>query len=265
MTIIELFQIIVVEPTVKKWEDIVIGVEATIVFVILTAIFALPAWWGIGRRRESKWIEEHGLALLVYFRNIDWRCERIRKAVAQNVIHESSQATLLHADLVKLDADVDGLDRLVTSWSRRAEGMEDWHPYRKDVVKMLEAYEELSVSLQRHIRPLLYYLSMQSDCDGDWAENDRYQVEQYRQYFSGGMDRFWNGGLKKANGDVLDQGDSDPLKKYRNIRLKDRLDKVREHLIGLISKTDIETDKLKIWFTTEDPKATWFSPPGSNQ
>jgi hypothetical protein len=89
--------------------------------------------------------------------------------------------------LIKLKADLDCLERMTELWSDRISAFPVWYPYSRRVSDLLSATSLLTLSLNRHIEPLLLYLE-QGIANHEWPGPGEYEA-----YFIGGIERIWNG------------------------------------------------------------------------
>lgn len=238
---------------------------------LLSSIFVLSilaiAYWLWLRSHEWKWVREHGLMLLVYFRNVDWRCEkRIRHQIKEARADRFSPASRLKLklELVKLQADLDAFEQLAQVWGGRLALFPFWHPYGHEIRDMLEAHAELHVALVRHISPLLHYLEIgpaPSTAEETSPDPNLDPMQRYADYFVGERDRLWRDGLWDANTNKrCEISSDDPLEDHRDKRLYERLKKLHDSTRCLLERGDIDLDRLCIWSTNEEPARVWFNP-----
>jgi hypothetical protein len=188
--------------------------------------------------------------LLVYFRNVDWRCERVRNLIVDSSKSRLAAVTDLKRELPKLCADLAALERYVAMWDRRLASIPLWYPYAKMMRRVSECNVELNVALSRHVSPLLNSLRTADNdgLSGDPPVDSDYG--DYLAYFKGGQDRMW--GKSKS-------GSCSQINELRGIGLKERLGAMLEALQTIFEKAGgMEIEKVRIWGGDEDPLRIWY-------
>jgi hypothetical protein len=217
-------------------------------------------WFQLGSRKEEKrWIKTNGLLFYIYFRNVDWRCEEIRKTLSN-----PSDRLLddLNRELRKLRNDVDCLDRITELWSDRVAAFPTWYPYSKRVQNLLTASSLLALSLVRHIDPLLWHISEEIPEDIQCNEHTIKDRNAYQAYFLGGDERIWAGKTAK--------GTSVEAEMISELQGAGRLHKRLEELLILVRKllkedADVKMEESGMRDSLNWPKAgphhqVWYRP-----
>jgi hypothetical protein len=208
-------------------------------------------WYHFGPRRdEAKWIESYGVLFYIYYRNVDWRCDKIARQIGA----ESSAAPLdrdwLARELIKLKADLAGLEKLTELWADRVSAFPLWYPYSKRVRELLSAASLLSASLHRHIDPLLWHF--ESSLGSAKPDDER----AYACYFTGAPERFWKGNVDSkgcaAIGKLCEEG-----------HLHQRLQATLLPLLTLLrEEAECHPDQLQKalpgWDQHRSPSEVWF-------
>ena len=207
------------------------------------------AWYWFGPRNvESKWVRNSGLLFYVYYRNLDWRCETIRQLSLGIWNSDSREDQFRHfeRELNKLKADIDCLDRITDLWADRVAGFPGWYPYKVKVSELIEASTHLSISLTRHVDPVLWYIAGKCGSEmptlilGESAESS--DIQRYMAYFNGNIERMWSRPTEtfpitaEREAIVATQNDG---------RLFNRLDAVLRTLLTLLEKKGLDPEELK--------------------
>lgn len=239
----------------EAMNDIATSIIASALWTACIALIGV-AWYLIGgRAREKAWIREHGLMLLVYFRNVDWRCCKLRELLTSGCGAPRHGHDRLLAMLVKLEADLDAFDRLAKMWARRLEGFQLWYPYARTIRAFLEAQDELHVALCRHTAPLRHHLERNAGVAPRPGGVD--ELSAYARYFLGGSDRLWGPSPNPPLMNTLPGHLA--MCRLRYNRLAQRLQCVFEALSGLLRKDgEVDCGQLQIWYPNENPAQVWF-------
>lgn len=229
----------------------------------LSAVMGTLLWFYLfARRNERKWVREHALMLLVYFRNVDWRCNEIRQLISKT----SPFAVLpeLRVALFKLQSDLDAFNDLATFWTNRKDHLAIWHPYSKQLTRLVEAQVELHVALRRHVSPVLSITGEQKALVGSAPGSAQEQlwkdagIGHYLAYFTDKPDRLW-GGAPVPN--IAHDPLVDERKKFLKHRLKTVFDSLRTVLEDV---GQLKISAVRIWNAQENANDIWFgSPPSS--
>ena len=244
---------------------LMVNICASFLWWVVVSLAVVGFYWVRVRRVEKVWVRGHALMLLVYFRNIDWRCTNLKKTLLKWPELSLGRVSDLQLELIKLQADLESFDRLFAMWNNRLAAFPIWHPYASSLRELLESQYELHASLTRHTTPLQELLrrrlaresfSFQHSVN-DTAE----QLDHYLSYFKGNMDRIWSGGLRHPYpSNELVVSESSELPKQREKNLGRRLESLRSSLFTLLR--EIGGDELTgvpIWRTDENANALWFS------
>lgn len=237
-----------------RWGDMLIKLLEVVVAVPLLAAAGLIGWVFVLRHRENRWIAGPGVMLYVYFRNVDWRCERLCRLARSGAVGDAF-ITSLRLDLIKLSSDLGAMSRLAGQWERRIGRPPFWYPHAGLTLSMLEAIEALQTALLRHTDPLLHIL----ESSEEWPLTNRLKKETdgYLSYFSGGRDRIW--------GHESDDRPSTKVGALREVRLKQRLDDALGPMKELLARVNFDIGKEPIWPVTEGKEdrnygGVWYRP-----
>ena len=154
--------------------DVLVSSTGVVIAVLVSAV----AYWIGVRRQETSWIRNNGLMLLIYFRNVDWRCQKLCHMIAKGTWKQSRpDRNDIHIELIKLQSDLNALDRNTEMWARRFDNIKIWYPHAKDISDMLDAQSNLHTSLLRHVEPLVFYLQEFSDEPSEQNKNNSEQIQ----------------------------------------------------------------------------------------
>lgn len=237
--------------------NLVPEVQKAIIFGSATFFIAIAFYL---RRRfiDKRWLRKHELVLFVYFRNVEWRCQRLQSAGSALLINDLMR---LRLELTKLQSDIDALDRLFEMWNRRMKFIRLSFGYVRQFDDAHDAFTELQICLLRHIQPLLEMLSVESNTAGVKDEKLHGEAEHYIAYFNGGTDRIWGAGLVGEGKEAYLQ-ERAPLTEMRRIGLHKRIERLHETLMILFHEIGgIKTGELRIWNTNEE-EGVWFKDRG---
>lgn len=231
--------------------DVLVSSTGVAIAVLVSAV----AYWIGVRRQETSWIRNNGLMLLIYFRNVDWRCQKLCHMIAKGTWKQSRpDRNEIHIELIKLQSDLNALDRTAEMWARRFENIKIWYPHAKDISDMLDAQSNLHTSLLRHVEPLVFYLQEFSDEPSEQNKKNSEQIQLYLEYFSGNYDRLWR---TKDDSSAI----SPELGKLKNKNLQIRLADMHSPMIRLLKKFKTSgIPNMKLWNKEVDSDAIWFDP-----
>jgi hypothetical protein len=237
-------------------KELAVNLLASAMWTALVVGVGVMWYLARGRAREKAWIKEHGLMLLVYFRNVDWRCQKIHDLLMFKTEGEELVVSpALRYQLVKLQADLDALDRLAQVWARRLDHFPIWYPYALTIREFLEAQAELHVALCRHVSPLMHRLDGTTPTRPDPNDHD---LAGYLGYFRGEHDRLWGSQPVPECGSAQSRS---VLLKYRGVGLAGRLEGVFTSLQALLRMNrQLEVSETRIWRAEENPSDVWYRP-----
>lgn len=237
--------------------DVLINLGASALGTLLVISLGLGWYLLVKRRREKRWLVDHAPMLWVYFRNVDGRCERIRRRVTAS----DPSFQMIRLQLIKLVCDLEALERLAQMWARRIAALPIWYPQYRLMSQMLDESDALAVALRRHIVPALALLDAASKSEQEMAE-----LNAYLGYFGGGSDRLW-GRPSLKDGTTSAARD---LAAQRCIGLRERMVTLHRSLLSLFDSIrpayGKSVDRLWIWDNRwpEDDRQSacgiWFNP-----
>jgi hypothetical protein len=230
-------------------EDLIRNVGYNLVSgaVVLVVGYAWFYFWP--RRKEAEWITQQGVLFYAYFRTVDWRCKKLSEYVDQGAT--TDRARFLRRELTKLKADLECLDWITELWSDRVAAFPVWYPYSQRVSELLSATSLLTLSLNRHIEPQLWYLSQSAE-----GVREQKDFDDYAAYFLGGIERFWS--------TPVDSNETPWMHAIQERgRLSKRLEAVLIPLLGLLrTEAHCEPDDIKRalpgWDSKLDHSVIWF-------
>jgi hypothetical protein len=231
----------------------------------LAAAIVAGWYWLRPFRSEQAWIMKSGLLFYVYYRNVDWRCEVIRRINLEILAGEAHGNPLQRFDqeLNKLKSDIECLDRITELWADRVSGFPVWYPYRKDVNGLIEAATLLSLSLKRHADPMIWYIRDKKDSRGlAWSATKFTEVGEfgnYLSYFNGEVERMW---IKAAKREFQTPEESAIIGIQQEGLLRARLEAVLKTLLSLLKRAGLTASRVKdampLWQDQGDPEQVWL-------